>query len=185
MQILFLNPLGTLFLDVMAWIILHLGIGFYSSKIPVERFNPDQRFYQTFVWEKGGRIYQQLFHVRSWKRFIPQGSKLHGEAFSLQRLPGKDPITLKRWLQESIRAEFCHWMMVFPGFVFFLWNSELGGWLMVAYAALNNFFPIVAQRFNRPRIRHYLEQTSQDLKPVLLPSTTAERRFQLANPNMR
>jgi glycosyl-4,4'-diaponeurosporenoate acyltransferase len=171
MQILFFDTLKTVFVDIVTWVCLHLGIGYWCSRIPIEQFDINQRFYQTFRWEKGGTIYQQLFHVRSWKRFIPQGSKLYRDAFSLQNLPNMEPAFLMRWVQESIRAEFCHWMMVFPSIFFFLWNGELGGWLMVAYAALNNFFPIVAQRFNRPRIRRYLEQTRQT--PVALPSYSA------------
>lgn len=184
MQIIFLTPLGAFFLNVFIWTFLHSGISFCSSRIPVERFRINNPLYQTFCWEKNGMLYQRLFHVRSWKRFIPQGSKLFRDGFSLQKLSSLDSIYLKRWLQESIRAEFCHWMMVFPSVFFFLWNSELGGWLMVAYAALNNFFPIVAQRFNRPRIRHYLELATQNSKLVFTSSKTAETRLKLASSNL-
>jgi glycosyl-4,4'-diaponeurosporenoate acyltransferase len=183
MQILFLNPLATFVLDVIAWVFLHLGIGYCSSRIPVERFDIDKPFYKTRPWEKGGKIYQQLFHVRAWKRLIPPGSKLYRDAFSLQKLPNMDPAYLKLWLQESIRAEFCHWMMIWPGFVFFLWNSTLGGWLMVAYAALNNFFPIVAQRFNRPRVRHYLELAGHSAATAGTSVRSMEPSFQLAHMN--
>ncbi len=55
---------------------------------------------------------------------------------------------------------------------------------MVAYAALNNFFPIVAQRFNRPRIRHYLELATQNSKLVFTSSKTAETRLKLASSNL-
>jgi len=157
MQILFLDPAPTLIVDIVTWLIFHLGIGYWCSQMPLERFNPDRRFYQSFHWEKGGKVYQELFRVRAWKRFIPQGSKLYRGAFSLQELPCMDLPYLERWLKESIRAEFCHWMMMVPSLFFFLWNNPVMGWVMVAYAVFSNFFPIVAQRFNRPRIRHFLE----------------------------
>ncbi|NLG74176.1 MAG: glycosyl-4,4'-diaponeurosporenoate acyltransferase [Chloroflexi bacterium] len=175
MQIFFFSAVETLIIDVIVWICFHLGIGFWASQIPVEKFDPDHWFFQTFDWEKGGQIYQDLFRVRSWKRFIPQGSKLYPNTFSLQKLKSLDPEYLELWLRESIRAEFCHWMMILPGFLFFLWNSVEVGWLMVLYAVANNFFPIVAQRYNRPRIRRYLELARRDQhrQPVIFEQQAA------------
>ena len=184
MQILFLNPLGTFILDIIAWIMFHLGIGYTTSKIPVKRFDPDKLFYQTFPWEKEGKIYQELFHVRSWKNFIPQGSKLYRNTFSLQHLPTADPVYLGYWLRESIRAEFCHWMMILPSVFFFLWNDTIMSWIMVLYAVFNNFFPIVAQRFNRPRIRRFIEQAERRSYAVGYPFSLAETDYELSDPNM-
>ena len=178
MQVLVLDPLPTLVVDVIAWLMLHLGIGSLCSKIPVERFDPDRRFYQSAPFEKEGRIYQELFRVRSWKRFIPQGSKLYGDTFSLQQLSALDPAYLERWIRESIRAEFCHWMMIFPSVFFFLWNSLAMAWAMVVYAVVNNFFPIVVQRFNRPRVRRLLALATADRLP---PGLSAEPERTQAN----
>lgn len=162
MQIYFLDPTQTILLDLLAWVIIHLSLGYMSSKIPLERLNTNHPFFQTFPWEKGGMIYDQLFRVRSWKRFIPNGSRLYRGAFSIKNLPTNDPAYLARWLKESVRAEICHWMMILPGFLFFLWNSVNGGWIMVAYAFLNNLVPIVMQRFNRPRIRKFLAKANRE-----------------------
>lgn len=181
MQILFLPPLGEFILDVITWSCLNLGIGFLSSRIPVDKFKIDAPFYQSFRWEKGGNFYEKKFHVRAWKRYILAGCKLYPDTFSLQKLPSMDAAYLTRWVQESIRAEFRHWMMVWPSFAFFLWSSKLGGWLMVVYATLSNFFPIVAQRYNRPRIRRYLEQIAHS-SPVLQPASRKMKpAFQLAH----
>lgn len=185
MQILFLEPLGAFLLDVIVWILLHLGIGFYSSKIPAERFNAERRFYRSFPWENGGRIYQKLFHIRTWKSLLPNGSKLRKGAFSIKNLPSLDLPYLERWLRESIRAEFCHWMMVIPSVFFFLWNSAPMGWAMVAYAALNNFFPIAAQRFNRPRVRRFLEQARQGPGRISVHPASAEIGYSLVSSSLR
>ncbi len=158
MRILFLEPLQTLIFDVVAWVILHLGIGYGSTKIPLKWLNPDRRFFQAFAWEKNGRIYDQLFRVHSWKRFIPNGSALYRGAFSIKKLPIYDLAYLHRWLKESVRSEICHWIMILPGFFFFLWNDVVMGWVMVAYAFLNNLVPIIMQRYNRPRVRKLLAQ---------------------------
>jgi glycosyl-4,4'-diaponeurosporenoate acyltransferase len=180
MQIIYLAPFKTLILDLLAWACFHLGLGFYSSRIPVEKIDPEKRFFQTLPWENGGRIYQQLFHIRSWKRFLPQGSKLYKDTFSLQKLESIDLVYLERWLRESIRAEICHWMMVIPGFLFFLWNSKTVGWFMVIYAAFNNFFPIVTQRFNRPRIRQLIEQAKRKTDTIEFPQEPGEKSLGLS-----
>lgn len=173
MQIIFLSPVDTLLLDVAAWVLFHVSIGFCSSRIPAEWLDPNKRFYQSFSWEKGGKIYQCLFRVRSWKRFIPDGSRLYRNAFSLQTLRRLEPVYLERWLKESVRAELCHWLMIFPSGFFFLWNSTMVGWVMVLYAALNNFFPIVMQRFNRPRIRRFLERFERTPVSIAYPYVPA------------
>jgi glycosyl-4,4'-diaponeurosporenoate acyltransferase len=158
MQIVFLEPLETIILDVLAWLVFHLGIGYGSSRIPLEWLNPDHRLFQPFTWEKGGGIYQQRFRVRSWKHFIPNGSALYPGTFSIRNLPTDDPAYLERWLKESVRAEVCHWVMIIPGFFFFLWNDVAVGLGMVAYAFLNNLVPIIIQRYNRPRARKLLDK---------------------------
>jgi glycosyl-4,4'-diaponeurosporenoate acyltransferase len=156
MRVIDLNTWQTIILDVLIWAVFHLSIGSTSAKIPLDRLDPGRPIFSTFGWEQGGRIYQKLFRVRAWKGLLPNGSGLYKEGYSIHRLTRTDRATLARWLKETVRAETCHWMMILPGFLFFFWNSPLVGWLMVAYAFLNNLPVIVVQRFNRPRLRRML-----------------------------
>jgi glycosyl-4,4'-diaponeurosporenoate acyltransferase len=164
MQVIYMSSSETILMDILAWLFFHFSIGYWCSRIPVSRFNPQKHIYLTHSWEKGGEIYERLFHVRSWKKYIPAGGKLYPDTFSLQKLSSFTMDYLELWLIESCRAEFCHLIMVFPAFLFFLWNSTRGGCLMVAYSVLNNLVPIILQRFNRPRIRRliqYLDTSSR------------------------
>ncbi len=158
MQIIFLDTVGTVITDILAWIAFHLSIGYLSSKIPLNWLKPERWFFQTFAWEKGGVIYDKIFSVRSWKKIIPNGSALYKGAFSIKHLPTSDINYLHRWLKESVRSEICHWLMIIPGLFFFLWNSVSAGWINVLYAILNNLVPIILQRYNRPRMRKLLAQ---------------------------
>ncbi len=164
MQVLFLNLTQTLLLDILAWTVIQLTIGYCSSKIPLDWLNPDLPFFQTFAWEQGGEIYEKLFHVRAWKHLLPNGSALYQDGFSIKNLSTSDPAYLERWLKESMRAEICHWLMILLCIFFFLWNSVALGWVMVAYAVLSNLVPIIAQRYNRPRMRKLLAQLEK--KPI-------------------
>ncbi len=152
MQIIFLTTTQAILRDVLAWAIIQLMIGYCISKIPLDWLNPDLPSFQVFAWEKGGEIYEKYFHVRAWKRLIPNGSALYRGAFSIKNLQTNDLTYLKRWLKESVRAEICHWLMILPCVFFFLWNSLVLGWVMVAYAFLSNLVPIILQRYNRPRM---------------------------------
>jgi glycosyl-4,4'-diaponeurosporenoate acyltransferase len=180
MQILFLTPVATFFFDVIAWAAIHLSIGYWCSKLPVERFNPNKRIYRTHAWEKDGEIYQRIFKVRAWKDYIPSGASVYASGYSIKNLRSYSIADLERWLCESCRAEFCHWMMIFPGFFFFLWNSIEVGWGMVAYAVLNNLVPIIMQRFNRPRIRKILNQLyDRAFHQTLLPEHREQEKVYL------
>lgn len=152
----------TILLDVFAWVCFHLGIGYWCSRLPLHWFDPAKRLYQTRPWEKNGEVYQHWLRVRSWKDLIPNGSALYPDTFSIKKLPSVDLAYLERWLVESCRAEFCHWVMILPGFLFFLWNSVELGWWMVVYAVLNNVVVIVLQRFNRPRMRRLLSRMQRE-----------------------
>jgi glycosyl-4,4'-diaponeurosporenoate acyltransferase len=163
MRFIFLSDIGTAIFDIVAWICFHLGIGYWSSRLPLSRFDPQNPFYLTQKWERGGEIYQKIFHVRSWKKIIPSGAALYRNAFRLKSLPTYKLGYLETWLKESCRAEFCHWVMILPGFLFFIWNSVEVGWWMVAYAVANNLVPIVMQRYNRPRMRKMLAQLQKTI----------------------
>ncbi len=158
LQVFFLNPMQTILVNVVAWVIIQLSIGYLSSRIPLDQLDPNAWFFQSFAWEQDGEIYQSLFHVRAWKRLIPNGSALYRGAFSIKNLTSGDRTYLERWLKESVRAEICHWRMIVPCVFFFLWNSVTGGWVNVAYALVSNLMPIVLQRYNRPRMRKLLTQ---------------------------
>lgn len=162
MRIFFFDDITTVILDVIAWVMFHLSIGFWTSKIPVDVFNPQHSWYMTRIWEKGGEIYQDLFRVKDWKKYIPSGAAVYKNAYEIKHIKAFTVNNVTRWLKESCRSEFCHWVMILPGFLFFLWNSTIGGWIMVVYAFLNNLVPIIMQRYNRPRVRKLLNRLKNE-----------------------
>lgn len=171
MRILFLSDEATILLDIVAWICFHLSIGYMCSRFPRAHFDPQKSWYLTKAWEEGGEIYQKLFRVKDWKRFIPSGAALYKKAYEVKNITSFSVTSVKTWLVESCRSEFCHWAMILPGFFFFLWNNVEAGWWMVAYAVVNNMVPIIMQRYNRPRARkllaHIQKESMQEMEPLL------------------
>lgn len=54
MQIFFFSPLLTLILDILAWLVINMGISFLCSRIPDRWLNPQGRFFMASRWEKRG-----------------------------------------------------------------------------------------------------------------------------------
>lgn len=184
MRILFLGTFETVVLDVVAWVLFHLSIGYATSKLNIERFNPDRKIYLTKPWEKGGEIYQQVFRVKDWKKYIPSGAALYKGAYEIKNLITFSAQNVRLWLKESCRAEFCHWMMILPGFFFVLWNSTTGAWINLVYAVANNLVPIIMQRYNRPRVRKLLYQlerksnSKEEPEIIYAPQTSYSHSYQ-------
>lgn len=159
----------TIILDIVMWVIFHMSIGYWSARIPIKNFNPDFFLFKTHKWENNGLIYDKIFKVKSWKGIIPSGSTFYAHAYEVRHIDDFSIGNLSVWLRESCRSEFCHILMIFPGFLFFLWNSIEIGWVMVGYAVLNNIIPIIMQRYNRPRVRkllQYMERSKKYSLPV-------------------
>ena len=169
MRRIFLPTMQTIILDIVMWVIFHFSIGYLSARIPIQKFNPDNFLFKTHKWEKNGLIYDKIFKVKSWKGIIPSGAALYTDAYEVRHINDFSVENLKVWVQESCRSEFCHILMIFPGFLFFLWNSIEIGWVMVGYAVLNNIIPIIMQRYNRPRVKkmlQYMERSKKYSLPV-------------------
>lgn len=157
MQILFLSAPQTILLDILVWVLFHVSIGFWSSTISIDRFDANSWLFSTSRWEQDGEFYNRIFKVKKWKKYIPSGAALYKGAYEVKTLKSFDIESLNLWVQESCRSEFCHFIMIFPGFLFFLWNPADVGWWMVFYAFLNNLIPIVMQRYNRPRVKNFIK----------------------------
>ena len=86
-----------LVVDLIAWLFIHLSIGFLSTRIPLSQLDPLARLYRPRNWERDGEIYQRLFHVRRWKHLAPPGARIYG-SYSVQHLHDFSRPDLERWL---------------------------------------------------------------------------------------
>jgi glycosyl-4,4'-diaponeurosporenoate acyltransferase len=155
-RIIHLPDRWTILLDFVAWAIIQPGIAFLCIQIPASAFNPDGWLFRTRPWERGGAIYQRLFRVKQWKSRLPDGAAVFRKGFSMKGVADRDPRRLRRWIAESCRAELTHWASILPALLFFTWNPFYVGVVMILYAGLVNLPCIIAQRYNRPRLKRLL-----------------------------
>mgnify|MGYP000860136703 FL=1 len=115
MRKIFLTGIQTFFLDIVMWVIFHLSIGYWSSRIPVNLFNPESLLFKTRKWEKNGLVYEKVFKIRSWKDHFPSGAAFYQDAYEIQHIDEFSIENVRTWILESCRSEFCD----FPGLSLF------------------------------------------------------------------
>jgi len=141
-----------IFLDIFLWLVIHLGISYACSKIPIGKFDPQNRFYRPKSFEKGGKLYTRIFKIKKWKNIVPDGAKLFRGGFPKKNLEQCSQEYLRTFALETCRGELTHWLQILPSGIFFLWNIWWAGIIMVIYALCVNIPCILLQRYNRARL---------------------------------
>ncbi|KZE37292.1 glycosyl-4,4'-diaponeurosporenoate acyltransferase [Bhargavaea cecembensis] len=152
MQVIELPMIWTIVADIAVWALFHLAISYALYRLPLRLFEKETALTRIRSLEQNGRIWQRLSRVRQWKDRLPDGDSVIGRGFPKKRLGNGSKDYLRQFAAESRRAEWTHWLLIPPAFLFFLWNPPWAGWVMVAYALAANLPFILIQRFNRPRL---------------------------------
>ncbi|MDH4268926.1 MAG: glycosyl-4,4'-diaponeurosporenoate acyltransferase, partial [Dehalococcoidia bacterium] len=85
----------------------------------------------------------------------PDGAAVFKSGFRKKHLKNQDALYLQRFIIETCRAELAHWVIFVFSFLFFIWNAWWIGMIMVAYALIVNIPCIIAQRYNRARLKRF------------------------------
>ena len=152
-MLLHLPTLPTILLDIAAWLIIHMGVSYLMTHIPLSSFDTGLWLYKRRKWEKDGRIYARIFRLKKWKKRLPDGAALFKGGFQKKHLKGLDDVYLDNFIRETCRAELAHWIMFLFSAVFFIWNPWWVGIVMIVYAILVNIPCIIIQRYNRIRLK--------------------------------
>ena len=157
MRLIHLSTLWTVVIDILAWFVIHMGVVHAMIRIPAKHFDPASWLCRSRKWERDGRMYHGVFKIRKWKKYLPDGSPLVGNrGFPKSKLSSRNRAYLEAFLVETCRAEWTHWIIALFAPFFFLWNPFAVGFIMIFYAAAENLPLIMAQRYNRCRLRHLL-----------------------------
>ena len=162
MPLIYLPTFWLIVVNAAAWAAIQIGVGYFAAKISDERFDPKGAFLKEQHWEQGGEIYEKLFRVRRWKSWLPSGGKIFG-IFSINSFRSADHVYAHKWLVESCRAEFTHWLAMLPALLFFLWNPFSAWMINIIYAICANIPCIISQRYNRPRVMQLMNKRLKSL----------------------
>lgn len=133
------------------WLLIHVIVSYVVDRIPSVSFDPKSWLYRGRSFERNGELYEAAFRIRYWKHLLPDGAALCGR-FRKKTLEKSDSVYIKKFIQETCRAEMMHWILLAMAGVFFIWNDWWIGLIMVLYALIVNMPCIIAQRFNRIRL---------------------------------
>ncbi|MDD4120656.1 MAG: glycosyl-4,4'-diaponeurosporenoate acyltransferase [Clostridia bacterium] len=117
----------------------------------------DKGIFKTRKFEKNGTFYKKFFFVHIWKEWLPDGAAMFKNDFRKKRLASTETEYLEKFIAESCRAELAHILGMVPFLLFFLFVEWWIALIMVAYGIIVNFPCIIAQRYNRPRLKAALQ----------------------------
>jgi glycosyl-4,4'-diaponeurosporenoate acyltransferase len=148
--------------DIAVWLVIHLGVVMVTARMRPDFFNPESWLYRQRTWERGGKIYKSLLKVKKWKRLLPDGAAVFKGGFRKKHLGRADAAYIRRFILETCRAEFTHWVIFLFALIFFLWNDWWIGLIMVAYGLATNMPCIVTQRYNRIRLKRVYKRCASE-----------------------
>lgn len=164
MRILFLSDEITLLLFFIIWPAIQVGGALLALYIPDRFYSIKRLIFKTHRFEKNGQIYQTLFRVKKWKHLLPDGASVwKKKGYQKKHIQSFDVDNLEKFLIESCRAEMTHIIPILFFWVFFLITTPLISWIMLGYSLIVNLPCMIAQRYNRPRVRDLIiHKTMQD-----------------------
>jgi glycosyl-4,4'-diaponeurosporenoate acyltransferase len=140
-------------LNVLLWPIIQIALAWGFTRLPVSCFHPPA----TPAFETAS-FYEKFLRIKHWKNLLPDGANWIGGAFTKREMKTTDPAYLQRFITETWRGELCHICAFLFVPIFFLWNPWWGNCVILAYALIANLPCIIAQRYNRIRLRHLLDR---------------------------
>jgi len=159
MRLIHLSTFWTVVIDIIAWFVIHMGVVHIMIRIPAKHFEPAGWLCRSRKWESDGRMYHDVFKIRKWKKYLPDGSPLVGtKGFPKSKLSSRQRDYFETFMVETCRAECTHWIITLFAPFFFLWNPFAVGFIMIFYAAAENLPLVMAQRYNRCRFRRLLQK---------------------------
>jgi glycosyl-4,4'-diaponeurosporenoate acyltransferase len=157
-MILHLSGPWAIAVNIAVWLVIHLSVGMSTARMRPNSFDPQSWLYRQRVWERGGKTYKSLLRIKKWKRLLPDGVAVFKGGLGKKRLENPEAAHLGRYILETCRAEFTHWVILLFAFIFFVWNDWWIGLIMVAYGLAANMPCIIAQRYNRMRLQRMYER---------------------------
>jgi glycosyl-4,4'-diaponeurosporenoate acyltransferase len=145
------------------WFAVQLGFSALALYIGPSQLEPGRPMFRERQFERGGKLYEQVFFIRRWKERLPDGAAFWGKGFRKKRLESLDSDYYQTFVRETCRAELTHWMQIPPALLFlFTGNWPLTA-AMLVYAVLVNLPCILAQRYNRIRFLRVLHRRQRSV----------------------
>lgn len=141
--------------NMSIWIIWSILVGTIANWLPDRYFQNETaitrlRKFETQNW------FQKGLKVHIVKKYLPEKGVMFGKGTSKKTLPKNQAGGLNKFLIETRRAEYVHWIVIFA-WVFTLSFNPTWAVFAVAILLLGGNLPcILVQRYNRLRLLRIL-----------------------------
>ena len=152
-------------LNAVAWGGWSAAAGYLAHRRPTSAFAKDRALYRLRGFERGD-LYERRLRIKRWKDRLPEAGALFTGGFSKRSVRTKDRATLERFVIETRRAEWAHWLIIGATPFFLIWNPWWVEPFMVLYALVANLPCLLVQRYNRGRLERLLEPASPGAPPA-------------------
>lgn len=149
----------------LAWVVIEIGSGYLTNKLPLRLFAADGPLTRTRRWERDGQTYARVFRVQRWKDALPEAGGMFAGGFGKRALRTRSSEKLDRFIAETRRAELTHWLPVALSLTFFAWNPPYVAVWMPIVGFLGNAPFIMVQRYLRPRLARLLDVSRRKSRP--------------------
>jgi glycosyl-4,4'-diaponeurosporenoate acyltransferase len=126
---------------------IHLAIAWLCEQLS------DHYFVRLFpsVATKPNKCYEKYLFIRRWKHLLPDGAPWF-DGFPKKKLKSTEPDYLRKFILETRRGEFSHWIqwILITGFI--AWNPFPANLVIIAYAFASNVPCLVNLRHTRQRL---------------------------------
>jgi glycosyl-4,4'-diaponeurosporenoate acyltransferase len=151
------SNLTIVLLNVLGIPAIHLGLAWACEQIA------DERFTRPFPQNppKPRDFYEKYFLIRRWKHLLPDGAPWF-DGFPKKKLKSTEPNYLRKFILETRRGEFSHWLQWLLITAFIAWNPFPANLVIIFYAAFSNLPCLLNLRYTRQRLIPVLtKQTHQ------------------------
>ena len=156
MNLFGLGATGALVVDVVAWMVLGVGVGYLGLRLPERWLDRDRGPLRLRRREQRGAWYERRLRIKRWKGLLPDAGGFAGGR-PKRTFVRPDPEALAALAVETRRAELVHLALLLAGPLFVLWNPWRLAAVMVVYAVVANLPCLLVQRYNRARLAAILD----------------------------
>lgn len=146
-------------INILFIIIWNIIIFIFSININKKKLNPNRYIFKEKTWEKSGKFYTKILHIKKWKDSLPQHIGKNG--FSKRHLTNISHLSIdyiQQFILETCRAEWNHLMCCLFIFISFLINSLNYALIFSLVSIITNIPFIFIQRYNRIRLNKLLKR---------------------------
>jgi len=146
------DPAAVMAASIVAWVLIGLSTGWYMHRVDAARLRHDSSISRLRRWETRS-FYRDRLKISRWKDRLPEAGGFFEGGFAKRRISDRSDAHLARWLAETRRAEYTHWLNIAAGPLFLLLFPPALAAVHVCFALLAHLPFVTIQRYNRLRLQ--------------------------------